>query len=182
MGKALLKGCIFGGIIVFAWMIVSWTVLPWHCWSLKGIENQSAVSEALVNNTSEDGIYVIPSFCGAEWDEMGEKVAEMEKGPFVFMSLKRYGHGPNTGTFVISFIFQLIGALGITFLILKTKGLNYFSKVGLVTLIGFLIGFLGALPYWNWWGFSFGFVFVELLDMVIAWFLAGLVIAAVAKE
>ena len=52
----------------------------------------------------------------------------------------------------------------------------------MVTLIGFLIGFLGEMPYWNWWGFSFGYVVVEIADAVIGWFLAGLAIAAVAKR
>ncbi len=182
MGKALVKGCIFGGVIVFAWMMVSWMVLPWHCWTLKSFDQNEQVAEALMNNASEDGMYLLPSICGATTENIGEKLDEMNKGPYAFISLNRYGHDVNAVQFILALIFQLIGALIITYLILHTHALNYFKKVWLITLIGFLIGFLPEMASWNWWGFSFGYVVVGIADSVIAWFLGGLAIAAVAKR
>jgi hypothetical protein len=46
-----------------------------------------------------------------------------------------------------------------------------------IALVGLIIGFVSHAPYWNWFGFSTPYVIVIILDTVIGWTLAGLVIA-----
>jgi hypothetical protein len=45
-----------------------------------------------------------------------------------------------------------------------------------------LFGFLSILvSYWNWYGFPTDFTIGAVLDEVIGWFLAGLVLAAIVR-
>ena len=61
--------------------------------------------------------------------------------------------------------------------------IRYFSgtknriRVCYVALAGLTIGFVSHFPYWNWFGFSTAYTLVIIVDSLIAWFLAGLVLA-----
>ena len=72
---------------------------------------------------------------------------------------------------------QIIAALLVVLLLRNTSGLNYLQRVAFVTLVGLTIGFIGHFPYWNWFGFSDSYVFVAIVDSMIAWTLAGFVMA-----
>ncbi len=183
MRKALIKGCILGGIIAYIWLAISWMVLPWHCWVLHSFQQEEVVSNAILQNTSKNGIYMIPNFCGAKGAEFQQKQELMKKGPFVFASVLRNGYNYSSPIpYIIALIIQLIGALFITYLMLMAKPLSYWNRVRFITLVGLTVGILGHALYCNWWGFSFGFIILEIVDLVIAWFLAGLAIAFVAKR
>lgn len=56
------------------------------------------------------------------------------------------------------------------------------GKVLFIALVGLIIGFVSHAPYWNWFGFSTPYVIVIILDTVIGWTLAGLVIARFSEE
>ncbi len=182
MGKALIKGSLLGGIIFFIWIMISWMVLPWHCQFMKTFKNETAVANTLMENTENDGIYLLPNLCDKNVD-LEERTQSMKKGPVIFASIQRYGSNIDSiAPYVTSLIIQFIGAFLIAYLLSLAKNLNYLCRVWFVTLIGLTIGVLGALPNWNWWGFSFDYVLIEILDYVIGWFLAGLVIAAFVKR
>lgn len=180
MGKSLVLGTILGAVVLFVWMMVSWMVLPWHCTSIKSFADESKVATVLMENTTEDGVYVLPCMCcGTDTDS---HMAAMKKGPVVFTAIQRYGFDVDSaGPYITSFIIQLIGAFLVTLLLLHTQ-VNYWKGVLFVTLVGLTVGVLGVLPNWNWWGFSAAFVGIGILDLVIGWFFAGLVVSAVAKR
>ena len=50
MIRALIKGGIFGGIILFVWGFISWVVLPWHTITLNKFKDEAAVEQALTAN------------------------------------------------------------------------------------------------------------------------------------
>jgi hypothetical protein len=183
MVKSLFKGSILGGIVVYLWFAISWMLIPWHCGTLQEFSNERQVAQILQQNAQKDGIYVIPNLrCGSD-TLTAEKKEIVESGPFVFVSLTKKARAFDSYTMYIkAFVIYAVGALLITFMALQTHKLSYWQKVGFITLVGFTVGFLGKLPFWNWWGFSFSFVLIEILDHVIAWLLAGLVIAACIRK
>lgn len=181
MGKKLLKGTLVGGIIVYVWMMISWMLLPWHCATLHKFKNEEAVAQVITANATGSGIYTLPNMC----DDKSELAMEkMKQGPYIFASIQPQGKDfASAKPYLVSFIILLAGAFLITYLLLQTRpDLEYWSKVWFVTGIGLIIGILGFLPSWNWWGFSAGYVVVEIADTVIAWFLAGLGISAVTRK
>lgn len=186
MSSKLVKAALVGGCIVFIWGMISWMVLPWHRHCLKKFSNESTVATVIKKNVSEDGIYILPNTFsyseGTSHSEMTKGMKMMEEGPFVFASVKVHGVGKMSAKpFVISLIIQIIGAFIVTWMLMKTKGLTFWRQVGFFTLFGLGVGILGLLPAWNWWGFSFSYVLVGIVDTAIGWFLAGLGVAKLLK-
>ena len=59
MKKSILAG-LAGGIILFVWGVIAWTVLPLHDYSMKNIANEDAVIETLRANLPEHAVYLYP--------------------------------------------------------------------------------------------------------------------------
>jgi hypothetical protein len=182
MGKALIKGALWGGIVVFIWGFISWGLIPWHAMAFKKFHNQGAISLLIRESAPSSGIYLLPDPMAAKnAKEKAEIRQDMKKGPFIFASVRLEGCSMSVLKFVGSLIMDLVVAFFITWLLLHTKGMNYGKKVGFVTMVGLIAAILGHFPAWNWWGFPGSFVLVGMVDVVIGWFLAGLVMARFAR-
>lgn len=196
MWKPLLKSAIFGGIVVFVWCMISWMILPWHDMTTNSFTNQNELAKAILQNAPVNGVYVMPSMKPPlenpvkSSDQSQDNTAGQSdgstgwNGPFVFANVVREGMAPNKmlRPMILALVTQFIGAFIIAWLLLQAKAMRYWHRVRFVTLTGFLVGFLSFMPLWTWWGFTGGYVIVGILDMIIAWFLAGLVIARVSKS
>ncbi len=187
MSKNHLKCALIGGLIVFIWGLFSWMVFPWHQTCLKKFSNESDVAAVIRDNAPTAGVYVLPNTFsyhdGSTHREMSKGMEMMEKGPFVFASVRPYGIGKmSMGPFLVSLIIQIIGAFIVTWMLMQTKNLPFKKQVGFVTVFGLGVGVLGQLPNWNWWGFSSAYVLANIVDLVVGWFLAGFGIAKVLKK
>lgn len=181
MGSKILKGTFIGGFVAWIWLFISWTFLPWHCSVMQEFVNETEVADTIMKNSAFSGIYLLPNICNEEKMEFGSD--ELEKGPVIFASIRRYGVDYKTPVpYIISLFVQFIGAFFITLILLQARHLVYGSKVVMTVLIALTIGVLGHLPNWNWWGFPFPYIFVQMCDLVIAWFLAGLFIAGFTRH
>ena len=142
--------------------------MPWHNAVTNKFLSEPAVAQILRENAPVAGVYYLPF---AEGDHRpGE--------PAAFMNVLPNGFDMNMGKLMGTAIAgQLVAALLVLLLLRCTSGLNYPQRVGFVALAGLVIGFVGHFPYWNWFGFSTPYIVVIILDSVIAWSLAGLVMA-----
>ena len=189
MGKVIFGG-IIGGIIAFVWSFVSWAVLPWHEWTFQSFKNEEFVSWVIQENVKKDGIYMIPylhddkvatspSELKSKFDE--EKPTK-DNGPFVYAQIKQKGIDyPNPRYFIYSFLTQFIGAALICYLLSKVTESGYGGRLVFVTLMGLVVGVLGHIPNWIWFGGSNLFLLIMIADLLITWFLAGLILAAMIK-
>ncbi|MGE5196404.1 MAG: hypothetical protein ACM3JI_03635 [Anaerolineae bacterium] len=191
MKKSLLMSAVLGGAIVFIWGAISWMVIPWHAPTMLKFHDEETVAGVIKKNAPEDGIYVLPSYPSfkepvakeAEQKEMAELREKMKKGPFIFASVNLHGMDPQSPLlYVRSIIIQMIGAFFVSYLLMHTSGLTYFKRVWFVMITALIAWIICLLPAWNWWGFSTCYVIVALLDLLIGWFLAGLVIAGLIRS
>ncbi len=188
MSKNHLKCALIGGLIVFIWGLFSWMVFPWHQTCLKKFTNESDVADTIRDNAPEAGMYVLPNTFAyhdgnTSQRDMARGMEMLEKGPFMFASVRPNGIGKmSMGPFIISLIIQIIGAFIVTWLLMQTKNLPFKKQVGFVTVFGLGVGILGQFPDWNWWGFSYGYILSNIVDLIIGWFLAGFGIAKVLKK
>jgi hypothetical protein len=186
MGKSMSKCAVVGGIIVFIWCMISWMVFPWHKATFQRFKNESEVASVIKSNAMESGMYMLPSYKTDRDDSYQRQMKSQEMmrtGPFVFASVKLDGMNPKSaGPYIGALIIDIVSAYLIVWLLFKTKGLKYMQQTGFVAMVGLTAGVISLFPAWNWMGFSWSYVIVGICDMVIAWFLAGLAIAKLAKR
>lgn len=160
-------------VVLFAWGFVSWMVLPWHQIVANEFTDETEVAEAIKKNAPIAGVYYLPF--AQEDHKAGETAA--------FVNALPQGYDPGMiKQLVIQFIGDLISALIVICLLSQTAGLGYWGRVGFVALVGVGIGFISHFPYWNWFGFPTPYVIVTVVDSLIAWFLAGLIIAKLVAK
>jgi len=191
MRHHLIKGAIYGGIIVFIWGMISWMLIPWHGMTMMKFTNEKEVADIVHANTIEDGIYMLPNMCGAKSSCLGsaqqgaamtDAKEALKSGPYMFSAISRGGMDPtNVAHYVGGIITQIVAALLIAWLMAHIKGQKYWKKVWFATVAGLFAGIVGYIPSYNWMAFPLSFVGIGILDLLIGWFLAGLAMAKVVK-
>jgi hypothetical protein len=189
MLKPLVKGGLLGGLVLFVWGAVSWTVLPLHNMTLSKFTDENAVATVITENAKDPGVYFLPNAYHESAASEAEKKAayeaaqkRMPEGPVVFASIRLKGMKSMAPFVLTGIVISIIGATLGTLLLLKTKETGYFRKAGYLALFAFTAGVVCFLPYWNWFGFSTAYTAASIIDLTIGWFLAGLVIAKVARS
>lgn len=188
MIKSLILGAILGGLTAFLWSFISWDVLPWHEKQLRSFQNEDEVSAIIASHAPESGNYLLPTGppqAGMNPDQ--KKAAEeirmekMQKGPLVFAAVRKEGFGSFPMVLLTQLICQMFAALLLTWMLLETSGLTYSRRVAFLAIAGLASSVIADLPNWNWWAYSGAYTAVNLIDYTLTWFLAGLVIAKIAK-
>lgn len=172
---------LLAAIIVFIWMFISWTVLPWHDIALKNLDNPALV-EQMKESMTEEGIYLYPGQPKEDTDAaVQEWMEKHEAGPVVsFMVYSPTGFNPmEPMLFVKSFVINFISAFVAAILLMMTLAQNpgFWRRVIFVMLLGLFAAFVGPFIEWNWWNFPFSYIIVAAIDLCVTWFLAGLVLA-----
>lgn len=191
MTKKVIMGGTLGGLVMFLWGAVSWRVLPWHDLTMGKFTDEAAVADVIAANAPQSGIYLLPNArrLDPQADEAARKqartdaLARTQSGPFLFVSVARAGTDPtNPWLFIRSLIIQIVAATLITVLLVQTRGLHFWCRVGFVETAGVLIGVLATFPLWNWWQFPLRYTLVNFADLIIGVTLAGFVIAKVVGD
>lgn len=190
MGRIIFGG-IIGAIVAFVWSFVSWVILPWHEWTFQSFRNQDFVSWVMKENVKKDGVYVIPqmqkeksSFSPkAVQEKLKEEKSALKKGPFVYVQIRKKGIDyTSPKQYIVSFLTQFIGATLISFLLMNATVSSYGGRLLFVTVIGLIVGVLGQIPNWNWFGGGGLFLLVNIADLIVTWFLAGLFMAGIVRQ
>lgn len=181
MLKAIKAGLV-GGIILFIWGYVSWMVLPWHMATLHGFTVEKAVSQSIKSNAPTSGIYLLPIMHHQESNATAAAPEEPNQEPIVFASVNLQGMHPSmAGHIVISFFTQFVAACLVAWLLLRAYGSSYLGRLCFVVIFALAAGTVTHVPYWNWFGFDLQYTLIEFADLLIGWFLAGLVMAKLCK-
>lgn len=186
----ILKAGLLGAVVLFVWGYVSWMVLPWHKTTMHTFKDSTAVSQTIKANADVSGMYFLTNM------EEKEKTAtttgtssnatatEKSSEPSMFASVRLEGssHDNMTQSLVKCFITQLLAALLVSWLLLRTNGLSYFKRVIFIVVFALAAGIIANVPNWNWFGFDTQYTLVEFADLLIGWFLAGLIMAKICKN
>lgn len=187
MQKTFILGGMLGGLALFVWGSISWMVLPWHMMTFEKFKDEATVAQALTANAGVSGVYLLPNVHKHDPGmteeqkkaEEAEGMKRMVQGPSMFAAVNLVGVGNMGHPLLITLLGNILSALLATWMLLKTHGLHYLGRVGFVMLIALTAAIVAYLPDWTWWRFSTSFTAVGVADLLIGWFLAGLVIAKV---
>ena len=179
-----MKCGLIGGIVLFLWSAISWTIFPWQKAQMGSFADEKEVQSTIMDNVKGSGLYVLPNLnaYANKSNEMADAKARMSTGPFVVAAVSVEGRNPNmAGSLLASLIVKIVAACLVTWLLLQVPNRNYNQSVKFVTVAGVAIALLAALPNAIWFGFPGPFVMGSIFEMIVGWFFAGLAIAKCAK-
>ncbi|MCP5537153.1 MAG: hypothetical protein H7A51_13110 [Akkermansiaceae bacterium] len=175
--KRILTATLAGAVAAFAWGFVSWVLLPWH--QMADFKDDAAVAKVITENAPAHGLYVLPKQVDGKPDPKA-----ITDGPFVYAVVrpgKLAAPWSETTALIGSFCIQLAGALIITIAIHRIRATRYISRASVGPAMGLFAGTTVALPTWNWFELPDTHTLAQVLDPLIAWTIAGLIIASMIK-
>lgn len=161
------------GLVLFGWGFVSHALLGWQDRVWHAFADETAVARALADNAPRAGVYHLPYADDAPAPD----------GLRAFVAVVPSGSAPAAGgQLAAGVIVQVLSALLALGLLSRTRGLTFRGRVGFFSGVGLTIGFVSHAYYWNWFGFPASYVGVVILDTVVGWTLAGVVVAKLAAR
>lgn len=173
--ESCIKGGVIAGIVLFIWTAISWMVLPWHMNTLSTYKDETAVIDVIKTNAPKSGIYFLPM---QKMNEAEQTAAQ----PMIFTSIRLEGVPSMTMQMATGLICEILTAILVGWLLTKTAGLGYFQRVGFVMVFAIAVSIIAHVTNWNWMAFDLMYTLVQISDVLIGWFLAGLILAKFCKR
>lgn len=171
--KKLIIGSLVGGIIIFFWQFLSWTVLNLHGNAHQYTPKQDAILQALSTQLDKDGGYIMPSLPPGSTSEQHEALMESAKGkPWAVVTY----HQAQTANMGMNMLRGLIvDILMVAFLctiISRMNALN-FTAILISSLFVGMIVFLNVPYTYHIWFQTFDLL-AYFIDMLVGWGLCGI--------
>lgn len=161
----LVRGSFLGGIVLFAVLAFSWMVLPFHQTSAQMFKNPASLTATLAAQTEGSGLYATPPFGTTLTDQ-----------PFAFVVWNR-GDGFRLGM-EHKMGFDLVLCFAVAFfLTLLMKKQSCGCEIMFASQVGLIAGLMGYIPSVLWFHFPMKYAALGILDLVVAFALAGFVIS-----
>lgn len=131
--------------------------------------NETQLIETLRKVTPEDGVYM-----GARGILLVVSSLDEDTDTFSGLSLP--------GTLASQLIVCAVVGLMLSFIVLRIPATSVVGTAKCLALLGLAAGLFAHLPMWIWFGLGPRFTIVNIVDIAGGWFLAGLVLATLAKR
>jgi hypothetical protein len=167
-----------GAVVLFIWGFISWAVLPWNAQTMHTLPNEEAVMSVLKSGNLETGLYRIPGEMGKDEAARKAQYAKMETGPIAMIHYSTEGmSGPSymLKGFLV-YLFSAIIAASLLGKLSWSLASKYRARVKYVMILGFFLAIAGHIGDWAWFGNSASFTLALVINDIIGWTLAGLVI------
>ncbi len=173
--KNLVLGALLAAVVLFAWGFVFWGLIP-----NAGVQmhpDEAALQQHLAEGIPETGAYYVPFPAGADDTE---SMARHEAGPIAFLFIRLEGRPlMPVSTMIGGFLHMLITALliGMLLRMLLPSLPAWRDRVLFVALAGLAAALWSDFTVPIWWHTPWAFfVWLAVYD-IIAWTLAGAVLA-----
>ena len=163
---------VVGALILFIWQFLSWALVGVHQSEFRYTANQDPIMEALNQNLTEEGTYMIPGVPpGASSQDQSAMMEAAAGKPWATISYHK-SMNTNMGLNMIrAFVIDLVSTWFLIWILMKFANLSVMTSVQASLFVGF-IAYL-TIPYLNsiWFeGNSIGYV----IDAIVQWGLVGL--------
>jgi hypothetical protein len=180
----ILLGRVAAGIVIFFWRFVSHMLPPLGEMGLQVIPHEDDLTAAMKKDVREPGLYFVPGrdmSKSQSHEEMEAHAAKIALGPYGFMVIYPNGRDVALGKRLpVEFGTNVVCAL-LTAILVSQLRPGFVVRVACATLVGILASLMTLVPYWNWYGFPTDFTLAQIIEHTAAWFLAGLVLAAIVR-
>ena len=170
--KKSLIGALIGGIIIFLWQFLSWTVLNLHLPAQQYTDKQDVIMSTLNNNLEEGGYYIPNLPAGAGWDEQQRAMTEAAGKPWATIQYHKALEDSMTMNMVRGLMVNIVIILLACWIFTKINKPT-FSTIFIASLfIGFIV-FLNSAYTMHIWYQTFDLI-AHFIDSIASWGLAGL--------
>jgi hypothetical protein len=180
----IIWGGIVGGIIVFVWGFVANVLLPIGHMGISELPDEAATVATLEGAVPEAGFYFFPYMAPEDNDNPEVKEAwdaEYAAGPRGILIYDPEGDEPmGIQTMITQFVISVLGAI-IASIVVSQTATGYGARVLVVMLMGAFAWIAVDASYWNWYLFPTDKVAATLIQNVVGWFAAGIVIAGIVR-
>lgn len=173
--KKSIVGAIVGGLLIFIWQFLSWTVLDLHRSAQDYHPKQDSIMQYLNANIDKDGGYLLPSVPkGTSFDEANKKGEQMVGKPWASIQYHKV-YKINMSEMYMNLVRGLVSSIFMVWLlcwILGKWGKTGFVNVFMACLFIGLIVFINE-PYSNYIWYKIFDVRAHLIDALVGWGACG---------
>lgn len=178
--RALVAG-ILGGIVFFLWGAVAHMVLPIGEMGMGQATSEEPVLAAMKDNLPGPGVYMLPGLSAAQRGDKAAVAAYSAKAranPYAFVVYQPVGKDgmEMTDNLLGQASTDILSAIVVAW-VLSLAVITFRRRVLASAALGLFSWLTISAPYWNWYRFPMDFSIGSLVEQVVGWTLAGLVIA-----
>jgi hypothetical protein len=165
--RFLLLGTIVGALTLFCWQSLSNTVIPWHMATVRMLENDSAAVQAVRAAMPQNGVWLSTRGVVAAValrPDLGDKSAEMG------------------GMLARQLLLDLAVAFVLCLLVLRLPAVSATAMAANLGLAALAFSGILAISDSIWYGFTFPYAAVNVIDMTVNGLLAGLALGAMRNR
>lgn len=180
MNRRVILAGVLAGLTVFVWSAISHMVLPLGEIGVEPVPNASAVLPVLAENVKQNGLYLFPfEQDAAKWEEA------YRTNPHGILVLTPAGAAPVFGKLLATEALSNIAGGILAAFLFVAAGLGaagFVPKLAFGAALGGFASLAIDVSQWNWYGFPANYMAAQLVDAVIAWSLAALVMGLVLRR
>jgi hypothetical protein len=171
--KKLAIASLVGGILIFIWQTLSWTVLRMHQASQEYTPQQDSIMAFLNTQFSGDGSYLLPNDPkGTSMDEMSKHMATRVGKPWMQIQYHKVQNTQMGLSILKGLITDILCVALLCWILLKMRDLG-FGKIFMACLITGIIVFLNSPLTIHIW-YPKADLGAHFTDAVVSWGLCGL--------
>jgi len=174
---------LLGSLTMFIWEGFSHVVLFTGI-GFTPLPNEAELREVVKTNITGNGLYFFPGKDIRSPSKQQEAAFEdsFRTTPVGILGYRPAGGNPFSARKLITQFLGNVLSVLIAVQVVSSIHAGYWKRVLAVTHVGLLAGAVVSSIYWNWYEFPTSFFIAQILDMVIGFFLAGLVICSVLPK
>jgi hypothetical protein len=178
--KKIIAASLLGALTMFIWGAVSHMVIFIGA-GFKPLPGEEKVLSVLKSTINEKGLYFFPGKdfrnTTKEQDVLFE--SRFRNGPVGLLIYRPHGGNLlDINKLITQFVCTLLSVL-IAIFIVSASANGYWKRVCMVTALGLIACTSVSSIYWNWYEFPASFFVAQILDMVIGFFITGVVICKI---
>lgn len=168
-GRSLVVCTVVGTLVLFVWQLLSNTVIPWHAatWHPFAADTTAAVVRAFRVQAPTNGVYTNPHGL----------VVMMSATPDYVDQTTLLGKMLGRQAAI-----DLFAAAILCFLAARVREQQPGAVAAVAAFGALATSVVGELGNWNWYGFGIPWALVNIADVTISFFLAGFVVAWLARR
>ncbi len=173
--KKSLIGALVGGIIIFIWQFLSWTMVNLHQPSQQYTPKQEAILSVLNDNLEEGGYYLPGMPQNSSMEEYEKLMKESEGKPWATIQYHKAMENNMVMNMIRGLVTNILTVWLLCWILLRINVPN-FATILIASLFIGLIVFLNV-PYTNYIWFESFDLWAHFADAIISWGLCGLWLA-----